>query len=467
MTARRALGLAVASALLQACGGPSAGPPRAQVLLHVDTDAPVVAVSPSTPDPWATPIALFDRLRVDAYPPGASAPCEGCSNEFSVGDEQFTSSRVSVGVAVGAGVAGWIARVRLTVQRFETISGDLDPDTTLDTYLALPPVADGEVTDVSVVLSTDSVGVSMGSLASPVAPTLGPPSATLVGSWPDAQRTTCSTSAPPGAACVPGGAFWMGVSNDHIVDGAAPGWRRLVVVSPFWIDQTEVTVGVARERNLFDPDVWTGNTIGADQMDWCTYTTGGPTPRDPLPVECISWVEGRVYCGGLHGTFPSEAQIGYLAGGASGTPYPWGHDPPSCTDAIWGRNGYGYFNLNSPTVCLAPTNFLAPLGGPEPPGHGARDVVVVPGGGRIVDLAGNVGEYLLDAFELRDGPCWSTPGILRDPVCKEATDPPDPITILEGSWGSGTGQLEVEARNPAPPRTFDPTVGLRCAYAGR
>jgi sulfatase modifying factor 1 len=456
----------VGAVLFGACGGSSVGPPRAQVLLHVDTDGPV-ATAFGPPDPWTTPVPLFDRLRVDAYPPGASQPCAGCSNEFTVDADQFAASDVSFGVAVGAGERGWIARVRLTVQRFELVSGDPDPNTTIDTYLALPVANDGVVTDVSVILSTDSTGTSSGSLTAPTPAVAGPPGASVVGTWPNAQRTTCTTPRPQGAACVPGGAYWMGISSDHFVDGADPTWRRLVVLSPFWLDETEVTVGVARQRGLFDPDIWSGSNAGFQEIDWCTYTPDAPTPRDPLPVACISWIEASAYCKMFGGVLPSDAQVAYAAGGALGMPYPWGRDPPSCTEAIWGRDGYGYFDTETPSICRVSTNFMAPLGGPEPPGHGTRDVVQLSTTDRIVDLAGNVGEYLRDAYEGRDGPCWSPAGILRDPVCIEAKDPPDNVSVLEGGWSVGTGQLEGEARSLSPADSFDPGVGLRCAYPGR
>ncbi len=464
--ATRAPRLLVCAAVLAACGGPSVGPPRAQIVLHVDTDAPLAAATPAQ-DPWEVPVPLFDRLRVDAYPPGSTEPCAGCSNEFTVLADQFAASNVSLGIAVGAGEAGWGARVRLTVQRFEAASGDPDPDTTIDTYLALPLTKDGEVTHTSVVLATDATGTTIGSLDAPTAPVVGLPGPSQVGTWPDAQRTACTTARPKGAACVPGGAYWMGISSDHFVDGADPTWRRLVIQSPFWLDQTEVTVGVARARGLFDPDIWSGNDAGTDLLDFCTYTPGAPTPRDPLPVACISWVEARTYCKQLGGDLPSDSQVSYVAGGAIGAPYPWGHDPPSCDEAIWGRNGFGYYDAVTPSVCLSSTNFLSPLGGPEPPGRGSRDVVVLPSGDRIVDLSGNVGEYLLDAFQARDDSCWKPTGTVRDPVCKVSKDPPDAVSVLEGSWGSGTGQLEAEARFASPPNDFDPEVGLRCAYPGR
>jgi sulfatase modifying factor 1 len=460
---RASWGLA-AAAVLAACGGPSAGTPQAQVVLHIDTDAPVVSEFPGAVD-WTAPIPLFDRLRVDVYPPGATDPCDTCfANEFSVSAEEFAASTVSFGAATGEGESGWIARVRLTAQRFESSSGELDRDTTIDVYVALPTARAGQVIDAGVNLPTDAVGVVSTSLVAPVPATLGRPVPSQVGTWPSAQRGTCTTGPYPGAVCVPGGAYWMGGSNDHLVSGASPSWHRLVVVSPFWLDETEVTVGTARSHGLFDPDTWTGNSGGTDTDDWCTYTTMA-TSRDPLPVECISWRESRDYCASLGGRLPTEAQFEYAQGGALGTPYPWGRDPPSCSDAIWGRNGFGAFDSDAPTTCRDSSNFLDPMGGPEPPRHGARDALVVPGG-RIYDLAGNVEEYALDAYEQKTGMCWSTPGILSDPLCTEGTDPPATVAVRGGSWTLGTSYLEAPERASIGPDAYRTDGGFRCAYPG-
>ena len=451
--------------MLAACSGPPAPAPLAQVVLHIDTDAPVASDVSAALD-WGSPIPLFDQLRVDVYPPGATDPCAQCSTEFSVSAERFASSGVSFGVATGAGEPGWVARVRLTALRYASSAGDVDPDTTIDAYVALPPAGAGQVLDASVMLSADSVGVAA-SMDAPVAASSGLPSASQVGTWPRAQRTPCtaSGSAHPGAVCVPGGAYWMGASSDHLVPGSSPTWRRLVVLSPFWLDASEITVANARAHGLTVSSPWSGSTDGSSDADWCTFTAA-PGPRDAMPVNCIDWVDALAACNKLGGTLPTEAQFEYVQGGALGTPYPWGRDAPSCSDAVWGRNGFGIYESLLPDACRTKSNFLGLLGGPDPPARAARDAVALPGG-TLVDVAGNLGELVLDAYELREDACWSQPGIRSDPVCIEGNGPPHRIVVRGGSWAVGTSYLEASQRYVLFPNTVYSALGFRCAYPDR
>ena len=378
------LGCATLAAALVAsgCREVHTTPPAGQIVVHVDTDAPIARAATEATPGWDEPAPLFDRLHVDLYPPEATAPCDGCSNEFTVSREDFDSLGVSFGLVIPAGDAGWTARVRLTKELFELSTGDIDPETTIDAWVALPVVVDSQIDDVSVVLETDATGVPAGSLQAPIAPTPGAPPGSKVGTWSPAQRVNCTTDAPPGAVCVPGGAFWMGASSAiGLVPGASRTWRRLVVLSPFWIGATEVTALAARTTGISVLGVarWDTSTAGTSEADYCTYSTT-PSSRDPLPLNCVSWQGANAFCLGLGGTLPSEAQLEYAAGGAFGHPYPWGEDPPSCTDAIWGRDGYGLYYDSAPMTCLDPSNFMAPMGGPEPPGTGTRDALVLPGG---------------------------------------------------------------------------------------
>jgi formylglycine-generating enzyme required for sulfatase activity len=353
--------------------------------------------------------------------------------------------------------------VRLTVLRFEA-GGEPDPAATVDAYVALPSVADGTIADVTVQLSTDDTGAPASSLDQPDTPRPGPPGASAVGSWAAAQRATCSTSQPAGAVCVPGGAYWMGGgSSNHLVPGADPSWRRLVALSPFWLDSTEVTVAATRAGGgLRGVGAWSGSTQGTDSTDFCTWSPT-PTIRDPLPANCVAPVGAKDYCTRHGAALPSEAQLECVSGGASGQPYPWGFDFPGCGDAIWGRDGYGAYALELPQTCLSSSNFLAPLGGPEPPRSGAIDVAHLPGG-NVYDLAGNLYEIARDSFEYDDQPCWASPGVMRDPVC---LDQGTQSTVRGGAWTVGGTYLEAGHRAEIGTKENTPELGFRCAWPGQ
>jgi formylglycine-generating enzyme required for sulfatase activity len=439
-------------------------PPVGQVVVHVDTDAPVPSESGGAPT-WDAPIPLLDRLRVEVYPPGASSPCDGCTNEVTVTYESLAASDVSFGVVPGAS-SGWVARVRLTVQRFELATGDVDPDTTLDTFVALPPVADGEVAHVTVVLSTDDVGNTVGSLQAPVDPTPGPAGPSLVGTWPDAARTGCSGTAPQGSVCVPGGAYWMGASSDHLVPGTSRTWHRLIVLSPFWLEQSEVSVAEARDLGINTRSVapWSGGTSGNQEQDFCTYSDT-PTERDSLPVNCVEWEAAQELCYQRGGALPTEAQLEYASGGALAQPYPWGFDEPQCEEAVWGRNGAGIYSLDVPFLCRKDTNTMRPLGGPEPAGSGARDFLDLPGG-KVFDLAGNVNEMAEDVFQLAADPCWAPHAVLRDPRCTQPAPGAQTLshTLKAGGWKLGGSYLEAGHRQELQTGLVFPDAGFRCAW---
>jgi formylglycine-generating enzyme required for sulfatase activity len=147
-------------------------------------------------------------------------------------------------------------------------------------------------------------------------------------------------------------------------------------------------------------------------------------------------------------------------------PFVWGSDAPDCTEAIWGRNGYGATANYVPTTCYAADHFLPNLDGPEPPGHGAWDALALPGG-TFLDLVGNLSEWSRDDYQLRTEPCWSAPGVMTDPVCTQASA----SVGLEGSYRGGAwdlGGVALEAPNVADDEVGAQIadVGFRCMKAG-
>jgi formylglycine-generating enzyme required for sulfatase activity len=442
-------------------------PPTGQIVLHIDTDAPV---DTGTQTGYGDPLSLFDRMRIDLLPPGATTPCDGCSNDFAVTTAMFQSGVVSVGLAIPPGQDGWTTRARLYPLALALPDGEPNPDTTIDATVGLPSIAATGIVDVSIVLGTDTVGVSQGQ-GTPLQPAAGLPGPSAVGTWGGAQRFDCTATAPAGMVCVPGGAYWMGSPPSDFTTNTVPGWHRLVVLSPFFLDATEITVAGARgpiqqSMGADEPVPWSGSNTGTSATDWCTYTDS-IGPRDKLPLNCIDAPLARSICSLRvpQGDLPTEAQLEYVMGGLQMQPFVWGTELPSCTDAVWGRNGFGILAPAEPQTCLSYSKTLGRMGGPEDPGGGARDRLALPGG-TIVDLTGNLWEWARDYYQSQSDACWSPQGVRRDPFCSTPGQGGALQLYRGGSWGVGGVEMEASARQFAAPRNALPEVGFRCMAPG-
>lgn len=453
---------------LGACGSDETVVVQGQVLVYFDTDAPV----PVKGGGAATSPPLFDRLRIDVYPPNASSPCDGCSNDFELDTELFRQRKVSIGLAPPVGVSGYRVRARLFNAAFADRSGVPNADSSVDVTFSLPVVEAGVVLERTVALATNDVGQPVGALTTPAEPLRGKPQTSLVGTWNGAKRVPCAPPAPAGAVCVPGGAYWMGNPNTPgfvlaSTSGVAEGTLdvrqpRLVIVSPFYLSATEVTVEQFRASAApRPPGIWSGGNTGNDLGDFCTFTAA-PGPNEKKPVNCITVFEARPYCTLLGGDLPTEAQFEYAAGALEGRRFPWGQDPPSCTEAIYGRAGWGVLaSLIAP--CKTPT---AP-GGVVDIGSGTLDRVTLPGG-TIVDLGGNVAEWTLDLWNRIDEPCWQRAGIYEDPQCTSLSEQDGHLVAVRGgNWDEPFRAAQATSRRARDPLSTNLDVGFRCAWSAK
>jgi sulfatase modifying factor 1 len=445
-------------------GSSQVGPAGPQLVLYVDTDAPVDAGAVGLPAIGQS-VALFDRLRFDVSPPDPSTPCTFCVNEFAVTSDSFSSRSASIGIPLPPRQAGWTVRVRLFPLALALPDGEPNPDTALDVTFALPVLGADGVVEATAFLSTDGAGQPAGQ-DTPAALADGPPGTSAVGTWPGGQLTDCNGQAPAGMVCVPGGAFWMGSSDEDFAPGTTLHWRRLVVLSPFFLDSTEATVKATRDLNNQTPIPWSGNSTGSDGSDWCTFTDA-PGPRDAVAANCMSKEQARLLCRSRGGDLPTEAQLEYAMGGLLSQPFVWGTELPGCQDAVWGRIGYGIFTPFGPKTCLAEAKALGTfLGGPEAPRSGRRDVLRLPGGA-IYDLIGNVSEWGRDSYQLQTEPCWSQPGVLQDPYCGQDSPSLHAMNVVRGGdWQDGGTQLVSAVRNFQMIDSASPFVGYRCMAAG-
>ncbi|MEO6419910.1 MAG: SUMF1/EgtB/PvdO family nonheme iron enzyme [Polyangiaceae bacterium] len=446
------LGVAIAAS---ACSS-STLPPAGQVLLYVDTDAPLPVAADEVADP-ATPTPLFDRLRIEIYPPGASDPCSGCTREFSIDSKVVRRGQASIGVIPEKHGSGYRARVRL-FRNAGTGSGEPRPGSTIESVVALPAVGEEGIVEASVVLHTGDVASPQGTLDAPIASIPGHSATSLVGTWPGARILPCTGEPGLSEACVPGGAFWMGdprldTINDAEYDGRL---ERLVVLSPFFIDLTEVSVSTMRASGLVRKDAATG--LGSNPQEAggpianCTFTTA-PGKSEQVPVNCISWDAASAYCVALGRTLPTEAQYEYVAGGLKSLFYPWGSDAPACEDAVFGRDK----SSDTSSACVK-------LGAsPAPSGSGKRDRVAL-GPREVVDIAGNIQEWVSDMWNRESEPCWGT-GIFSDPQCNSRSPGDAPARSVRGGDWSSYGSLlrsGVRARVANADHAQGEQVGFRC-----
>ena len=86
--------------------------PSGQLIVFIDTDAPLLRVGSRAPSPLA-PIALFDRVLIEVHAPGEPRPCSGCSREFEIDESMVVEGRASIGVLLPPGRPGYRARVRM------------------------------------------------------------------------------------------------------------------------------------------------------------------------------------------------------------------------------------------------------------------------------------------------------------------------------------------------------------------
>ncbi len=197
---------------LLACQAPLE--PFGQVLLYIDTDAPLPAPAGQQP---SGPPALFDRLRIEIFAADAIEPCVGCARDFGVDAAQLGSGEGSVGIVPPVGQTG--VRVRLRLYRSGgTASGEPRAASTIEVVVRLAETAVDGMVQQRVTLWTDHVAAPQGTLEQPLPATLGKPTSGLVGTWPGATVVDCSLPAGPDEVCVPGGAFWMG---DPLLDLSA------------------------------------------------------------------------------------------------------------------------------------------------------------------------------------------------------------------------------------------------------
>ena len=166
----------------------------------------------------------------------------------------------------------------------------------------------------------------------------------------------------------------------------------------------------------------------------------------------------EAFCKTRGARLPNEAEYEFLATGFGRyEKYPWGTEAPRCGDAVFGRA----FARTTPRSVLADVG-CAPAKGTAAVGTARRDRLVVPGRGTIVDLLGNVSEWVSDDYGDDRSPCWAPP-ILLDPRCTTPAAGRD-WTARGAYYAEELSLVEAKPRYRAPAwETGRPrSNGVRC-----
>ncbi len=205
---------------------------------------------------------------------------------------------------------------------------------------------------------------------------------------------------------------------------------------------------------------WVKNTTGVVLIDlraaegrsaiqWIPKVPGVPGPsryapmagRERRPVVGVTWDGARLYCEAKGKRLPTEAEWEAAARGATARRYPWGDGEPPCDAVVFGRDAEGR--------CHA-----LPA---EPQDVATGSLDETPEG--IHGLAGNVSEWVFDAFET---PYYGLCGACQDPAVEHAGAGPDLRILRGGSWGS-TILMRTTTRGRWQRTTGSDSLGFRCA----
>ncbi len=257
------------------------------------------------------------------------------------------------------------------------------------------------------------------------------------------------------AVAVAGGTFRMGTASSAIPELKArfgvrfPGAfenevpDHLVTVSSFRMDRYEVTnrrfaefVTARQEwnRERLPPAMHNGRYL----EHWKDAALR--SAKADHPVVFVTWHAAQAFCRWAGGRLPSEAEWEYAARAGRDSEFPWGDDLPTAARANYQGSGVG----ETRPVGSYPPN---PLG--------------------LQDLAGNVWEFLLDAWEPAYGteaqvdPVAGGPvsdGMLRSVVGRRV--------IRGGSYDGGVVNLRTRWRDSHVVTNAVGFVGFRCVYPG-
>jgi formylglycine-generating enzyme required for sulfatase activity/predicted Ser/Thr protein kinase len=244
---------------------------------------------------------------------------------------------------------------------------------------------------------------------------------------------------------------------------------RTVTVGPLYLDVHEVTneelvawlnVAPTTRTVEFDPELKDGRWVRDDASrdlvaDLWPGVVGFRVREDSRfealpgcenkPAVQVTWDGARAYCHFRGKRLPTEAEWEYAARGTRDRRYPWGDTPPSCDQVVFGRA------QSKPCEGRQP--------GPESVMTARQDET--PEG--VFDLAGNVSEWVEDAFVL---PYYPPCGACNHPVFLGLDAGAGDLRGFRGSSWSNASHLRTSRRGRWKHAEAPDDMGFRCATDG-
>lgn len=448
----------------------SEAPPRPQVVLIIDTDLPPSGLAAA--DDTFPVEATVDTIRVEALDEHGT-PYE--EREFIVPERADWPLSLGISSQQAPVVRLRIRAFRASLARgYSASKTDFEPHrtVTIDRLVTLDLPDDG-VTWLRVTLEGDCFGtpsrfiqpwktcVNGSALAGDPSDGLQPletgtKPASRAGTWSGLELTPCVGATEADAVCIPGGfsllgdPTFVGWRDDRRVEDTMP--RHAAVLSPFWMDRTEVTVG--RYRQLRAEGALSAEEPrehGGPGVENCTWLGVDRGANDMLPINCIRWEAALEVCEASGGTLPTEAQWEHAARGRQrASTFPWGEQQPRCCAAGYGH-GTSYdcgAGSIAPVMSFPPSSDCAGLGDLSRDG--------------VYDLAGNVAEFTRDSFLRFDDPCWMARGVHRDPLCEDLEAAS--LRLIRGGDFVDSSVWLISAVRRGELYTGSSEVGFRCVY---
>ncbi len=244
---------------------------------------------------------------------------------------------------------------------------------------------------------------------------------------------------------IPAGDFQMGSNDSDAEDNEKP--VHTVYVDAFYIDKYEVTNAQFKAFVDANPP-WQKNRIpkkyrsGLYLQDWSGNSY--PSGKGNHPVVYVSWYAAMAYAQWAGKRLPTEAEWEKAArGGLVDEKYPWGYSIDA-SKANYGKS------IRSPTPLTTPVGMYAPNG------YG------------LYDMAGNVWEWCLDAYEAD----FYTRSPRRNPLASEMTltevmtnyqNVTTSRVLRGGGWPNSAQNLRVAPRGRFSPTNANGLIGFRCA----
>jgi formylglycine-generating enzyme required for sulfatase activity len=238
-------------------------------------------------------------------------------------------------------------------------------------------------------------------------------------------------------------------------DASSPyeyGWS-----SGFWSNGRDGVLGTSGQTSAASWNTaLTTNCYAPYQATW-TMDAG---PNEDLPINCLTWYQAYAFCIWDGGFLPSEAELEYAAaGGSEQREYPWGNADPNAS------NRYAIHACDYPS---GSTGCVTDAGSSPGTMHNIAPVgFATLGVGRWgqLDLAGEVWEWTLDAFNVYSTPC-------TDCAYLELLPSMSSTGIFCGSKATHGGFFNNPAYYLTPPSReyygsnhLSSGVGVRCARA--